>query len=164
VPPQQQPLPLSLNAKLQAISLVPSVNPPAPPPVNPAPPAGGAARKEAKQRQAAAAKSEEGDAQARASDVDLAQDSSMPNGAQMTRRAPDHPAPAVRRAQDRPAPSFSPLVRPDPASAWARGALYGGGLGLGAVVLALGFGVLRPRPRRRPPEAPAPAWARARRH
>jgi hypothetical protein len=150
VPPQQQPMPLTLNAKLQAISLVPSVNPPAPPPVNPAPPAGGAARKEAKQRQAAAAKSEEGDSKASEGTGDLAQ---------------DRPAPKTmtRRERDRPAPSISALSYRAQPSAWSLGALYGGGLGLAAAALALGFSILRPRPRRRPPEVPAPAWARMRR-
>jgi hypothetical protein len=165
VPPPQQPMPLTLNAKLQAISLVPSVNPPAPPPVNPAPPAGGAARKEAKQRQAAAAKSEEGSAdgagQSSGMDVGQSPNDVSPDGASATRRAVDRPAPATRRSQDRPAASFTPMGRHDQASAWARGALYGGGLGGAAAVLALGFLVLRPRPRRREPRLPAPALARS---
>jgi hypothetical protein len=158
-------MPLTLNAKLQAISLVPSVNPPAPPPVNPAPPAGGAARKEAKQRQAAAAKSEEGSAdgagQSSGMDVGQSPNDVSPDGASATRRAVDRPAPATRRSQDRPAASFTPMGRHDQASAWARGALYGGGLGGAAAVLALGFLVLRPRPRRREPRLPAPALARS---
>jgi hypothetical protein len=163
VPPQQQPLPLSLNARLQAISLVPSVNPPAPPPVNPAPPAGGAARKEAKQRQAAAAKSEESGGQEDGVGIETAQGGNeiSPDGVAASRRAVDKPAPATRRAPDRPAVSFAPLARREQPSAWSRGALYGGGLGLAGVALALGFSVLRPRPRRRPPDVPAPAWARA---
>jgi hypothetical protein len=166
VPPQPQPLPLTLNAKLQAISLVPSVNPPAPPPVNPAPPAGGAARKEAKQKQAAVAKSEEGgDPQGQASDAgDLQQSATPSDGVQMTRRGVDRPAPATRRVPDRPAASFSPLVRAEQASAWTRGALYGGGLGLTALAFSIGWLTFRPRPWRREPRLPAPAHARVGRH
>ena len=164
VPPQQQPQPLALGAKVQAVAIVPSVNPLAPPPVNPAPPGGAAARKEAKQRQAATAKSEEGSSSdAAESGGDLAQGGDTPNGVQATRRAPDKPTPATRRAQDRPQPSYSTIARPEQASAWSRGALYGGGFGLAAAALALGFSILRPRPRRRPPEVPAPAWNRLRR-
>ncbi|MEA2386240.1 MAG: hypothetical protein QOJ22_414 [Thermoleophilaceae bacterium] len=163
VPPQQQPLPLSLGAKLQAVAIVPSVNPPAPPPVNPAPPGGAAARKEAKQKQAAVAKSEEQQsvgAETQGLGGDQADAPLSPQGSQMTRH---QPLEATRRAADRPTASFSPIVRPDPASAWSRGALYGGGLGLATLALVLGFSVLRPRPRRRPPEVPAPAWNRVRR-
>jgi hypothetical protein len=164
VPPQQQPQPLALGAKVQAVAIVPSVNPPAPPPVNPAPPGGAAARKEAKQRQAATAKSEEGSSSdAAESGGDLAQGGDTPTGVQATRRTPDKPTPATRRAQDRPQPSYSTIARPEQASAWSRGALYGGGLGLAAAALALGFSILRPRPRRTPPEVPAPAWNRLRR-
>ena len=162
-PPQQQPLPLNVSAKVQAVSIVPSVNPPAPPPVNPAPPGGAAARKEAKQKQAAVAKSEEGDsvgAETQGLGGDKAESPLSPQGSEMTRH---QPLEATRRAADRPTGSFSPIVRPDPASAWSRGALYGGGLGLATLALMLGFSVLRPRPRRRPPEVPAPAWNRVRR-
>jgi hypothetical protein len=161
VPAQQQPIPLALNAKLQPISLVPSVNPPAPPPVNPAPPAGGAARKEAKQRQAAAAKSEEGEGAEKAG-VDLAQGTNTPEGVQATRRDVDRPMPATRRAPDRPTPSFSPLATPGQASAWTRGALYGGGLSLAALAFSAAWLIGRPRPRRRTPDLPAPAFNRRR--
>ena len=151
-PPQQQPQPLALGAKVQAVAIVPSVNPPAPPPVNPAPPGGAAARKEAKQRQAATAKSEEGssDGAGAGEGIDVGQGGreSSPDGSAMTRL--EHP--------------FTRVARPEQASAWARTALYGGGLGLGAAALALGFLTLRPRPRprRREPPLPAPAWARNR--
>jgi hypothetical protein len=163
VPPQQQPIPLALNAKLQAISLVPSVNPPAPPPVNPAPPAGGAARKEAKQRQAAAAKSEEGSkSEAQQAGGDLAEGPAGDLNA-MTRRERTRPAPSFSaRAREERLP-FSALAEPRGPSASARAALYGGGIGLAAIAIALGFSVLRPRPRRTPPEVAAPAWARTRR-
>jgi hypothetical protein len=145
-PQQQQPLPLSLGAKVQAVSIVPSVNPPAPPPVNPAPPGGAAARKEAKQRQAATAKSEEGgESQASEGTGDLAQDRPAPKA--MTRRAPD-----------RAAASFSPLARREQPSAWARGALYGGGLGLAALAFSAAW--LTGRPRGRTPPVPAPARQR----
>jgi hypothetical protein len=162
VPPQQQPAPLSLNAKLQAVSLVPSVNPPAPPPVNPAPPAGGAARKEAKQKQAAVAKSEEGDAQSQASENSgdsFQQQGSTPDGLQMTRRDTPHPYTAHQQSA-RPVPSITPLHAQPQQSAWTRTALYTGGLGLVALTFALAYLTARPTPRRRPPEVPAPAWAR----
>ena len=154
VPPvQQQPQPLGLGAKVQAVAIVPSVNPPAPPPVNPAPPGGAAARKEAKQRQAATAKSEEGSqsagSEAAENGGDLAQGGSSADGLHMT-----------RRSTDRPQSSFSPVAPSEQASAWARGALYGGGIGLTALILAFGWGVARPTPRRRAPDVPAPAWAR----
>jgi hypothetical protein len=160
-PPQQQPLPLSLGAKLQAVAIVPSVNPPAPPPVNPAPPGGAAARKEAKQKQAAVAKSEEGESADKAG-VDLAQGTNTPEGVQATRRAQDKPMPATRRATDRPTPSFSPLVAHEQASAWTRGALYGGGLGLAALAFSAAWLIGRPRSRRRTPDVPAPAFSRVR--
>ena len=152
VPPQQQPQPLALGAKVQAVAIVPSVNPPAPPPVNPAPPGGAAARKEAKQRQAATAKSEEGssDGAGEGAGIDLGQGGGdgSPNG--------------VGNAMTRTENPFT-RVEPQPqASAWARGALYGGGLGLAALTLAAGWLTLRPRPRRRQPDLPAPAYARIR--
>jgi hypothetical protein len=154
-PPQPQALPLTLNAKLQPIAIVPSVNPPSPPPVNPAPPAGSAARKEAKQRQAAAAKSEEGEG-GRSNehlDVEIADAPNMPGGAAMT-----------RRERDRPVPSLTSLDRPAQPSAWARNALYGGGLGLAALAFTACWLTFRPRPRRRltaaPQRAPTSRWGR----
>jgi hypothetical protein len=163
VPAQQQPAPLALNAMLQPISVVPSVNPPAPPPVNPAPPAGGAARKEAKQRQAAAAKSEdgatEGSGDASKLGGDLA-DGRVGTTDPMTR----HTDAMTRHDGPRPAPSFTPLRTGAGAGpAWARGALYGGGLGLVALAFTAAWLGARPRPRRRTPVLPAPAWGRIRR-
>ena len=152
VPPQQQPQPLALGAKVQAVAIVPSVNPPAPPPVNPAPPGGAAARKEAKQRQAATAKSEEGSTEG-------AGEAGENRGDQ----APGPPgtggAAMSRRDRDRPEPSFTALPRPDQASAWTRGALYGGGLGLAALAFTAAWLIGGPRSRRRTPDVPAPAWA-----
>jgi hypothetical protein len=152
LPPQQQPQPLALGAKLQAVSIVPSVNPPAPPPVNPAPPGGAAARKEAKQRQAATAKSEEGastgHSEAGEQTGDLAQEPPASKGAM------------TRRKVDRPEPSFSTLARPGQPSAWARGALYAGGLSLAALAFCAAWLIGRPTPRRRTPDLPAPAWSR----
>jgi hypothetical protein len=158
VPPQQQPLPLALNAKLQPIAIVPSVNPPAPPPVNPAPPAGGAARKEAKQRQAAAAKSEESQSEASEAGGDFTEGSKSPqNGVQAARRGVDRPMPSYGDTEPL---AFSALERPAQPSAWARGALYGGGLGVTALLLAFAWGVGRPRGRDRRRELPAPARVR----
>jgi hypothetical protein len=68
----------------------------------------------------------------------------------------------TRRERDRPDPSFTTLRHSEQPSAWARNALYGGGLGIMAFVLAAGWVAGRPTPRRRPPEAPAPAFSRAR--
>jgi hypothetical protein len=48
-------------------------------------------------------------------------------------------------------------------SAWARDALYGGGITLAALLLASTWLIARPRPRRREPRLPAPAWERTRR-
>lgn len=153
-PATQQQLPLSLEAPLTPISIVPTVIPPTPPPINPAPPGGSAARKEAKQRQAATAKSEEGASEERDASsqarIDAADAPLGPPGSAMTRR--DRAAPGV---------SFTTLSGPAQLSAWARGALYGGGLGTLAFVLALGWAVGRPTPRRHPPVAPAPAWTRS---
>jgi hypothetical protein len=165
VPPPQQPLPLALGTKLQAVAIVPSVNPPAPPPVNPAPPGGAAARKEAKQRQAATAKSEEGASnEATEAGGDFTEGSkNSESGVQATRRTTDRPMPATRRTPDRAAASFSPLANREQPSAWARGALYGGGLGLGALAFTAAWLTLRPRARRREPRLPAPAHARVRR-
>jgi hypothetical protein len=154
VPPQQQPQPLALGAKLQAVAIVPSVNPPAPPPVNPAPPGGAAARKEAKQRQAATAKSEEGSSEG-------AGEAGENRGDQAPGPSGTGNAAMTRRERDRPASSFTALPRPDQASTWARGALYGGGLGLAALAFSAAW--LIPRPRRRTPRVPAPALQRARR-
>jgi hypothetical protein len=66
----------------------------------------------------------------------------------------------TRRDQIKPGVSITVLSHREQPSAWARGALYGGGIGLAALVLALGFTTLRPGPRRRQPEIPAPAQAR----
>jgi hypothetical protein len=169
-----QGLPISLSAPLSPVSIQATVIPPTPPPINPAPPSGGAARKEAKQRQAATAKSEESGDQAQAQDAgDPVDGRSIPGGAQMTRhQEARHPATALDRSRDRtphPATALDPgrghtrhpfvVVHDAQPSAWARGALYGGGLTIAALVLALGFTRARPRPRRRPPERPAPAWA-----
>jgi hypothetical protein len=153
-PPAQ---PLALNTKLTPVAIVPTVNPPAPPPVNPAPPAGSAARKEAKQRQAAVAKSEEGaDAQDKGAqaNVDLADGSPADPGT----------ASATRRDRVKPGASFTALSTRQQPSAWARGALYGGGISLAALLLAMTWLIGRPRPRRTPPVVPAPAWARQRRN
>jgi hypothetical protein len=141
---------LALNAKLQAISLVPSVNPPAPPPVNPAPPAGGAARKEAKQRQAAAAKSEEGEGVSSPAQENGGDPANAPHSPDLTAM--------TRRDRDRPAASFTPVARPAQPSAWVRGGLYGGGLGLAALAFAATW--LTARPGRRAPRLPAPAESR----
>ena len=73
------------------------------------------------------------------------------NGAQMT-----------RRDRTKPEPSFTAVRETDQPSAWARGALYGGGLTLMAITLGLGFTILRPTPRRRRPELPAPAHCHTR--
>jgi hypothetical protein len=81
----------------------------------------------------------------------------------LSTRPPDGAASATRRDRTRPAPSFTALVRRDQPSAWARGALYGGGLTLMALSLAFGWTTLRPGPRRREPELPAAAWARVNR-
>lgn len=142
-------MPLSLGTKLQAVAIVPSVNPPAPPPVNPAPPGGAAARKEAKQRQAATAKSEEGaPSEAQENGGDLA---NGPVGPQ--------DAPFVRRDRVRPGVSITPLAQPEQASAWARGVLYGGAIGAFAFALAMGWTRGRPTPRG---QRPAPVWLRNR--
>jgi hypothetical protein len=142
------------------VSFTGTVVPPSPPPVNPAPPSGSAARKEARQRQAAAAKSEEGATDARGAGGDLADKPPSPDQG-MTRRGGDVNG-FRRRAADRHAPSITPLSHGRGSSAWARDALYGGGLAVTALVLALGSGVVRPKPRRRRPDVPAPAWGRRR--
>jgi hypothetical protein len=66
----------------------------------------------------------------------------------------------TRRDRERAAPSFSTLADRHQPSAWARGALYGGGLGIAALVLAIGFMTVRPTPRQRPGDRVAPAWSR----
>jgi hypothetical protein len=71
----------------------------------------------------------------------------------------------LARDRDRIKPGYSitTIARRDQPSAWARGALYGGGLTLIAQTLAFGWTTLRPGPRRRQPELPAPAVLRHRR-
>jgi hypothetical protein len=155
-PPGPQPQPLGIAAKPLAVSIVPAVNPPPPPPVNPAPPGGSAARKEAKQRQAAAAKSEDGGDAQQGAGLDLAQGDNTPDGSQATRRAQDRPAPSTGDAPL----AFSRVAAGDQPSAWARGALYSGGILFAAFVLAAAWGVARPGPRA--PRRPAVAPARAR--
>jgi hypothetical protein len=138
---------------LSPVGINATVIPPSPPPVNPAPPSGSAAKKEARQRQAATAKSEEGGQDSASEGVsglggDRADGPPVSKGAAMTRHGTDG-----RHA-------FTALAHPAQPSAWARDALYGGGIGIAALVLALGFTVVRPTPRRRSPSAPVPAWAR----
>ena len=144
--PSQQAQPLALGAKVQAVAIVPSVNPPAPPPVNPAPPAGGAARKEAKQRQAAVAKSEESggqDAEAAGFDVGQGDRELGTDGAAMTRLEHN---------------SFTRLERASGMSTGMHTALYGGGLGAAALLLALSWRLGAPIARGRHGR-PAPARA-----
>jgi hypothetical protein len=69
---------------------------------------------------------------------------------------------ASRHDRIRPSPSFTALAQSEQASAWSRGALYGGGLAFAALVLAFSWATLRPTPRRRGPEVPAPARSTAR--
>jgi hypothetical protein len=155
-------LPISLSAPISPVSIQATVIPPTPPPINPAPPSGGAARKEAKQRQAATAKSEEGSDQAQA-EVDSADGSRGIDGAQMTRHEPSprHPFTRAAPADDRRHP-FTRVAHADQPSAWARGALYGGGMTIAALLLATAW-TAWPRPRRRPPPVAAPAWSPRRR-
>ena len=138
-----------ISAKLGAIPPTATVLPPTPPPVNPAPPSGGAAKKEARQRQAAVAKSEQGS------------DDAAQGDAQGRADGADAPSASFSRAENGRA-HFTAVAERDQASAWSRGALYGGGLTLMALTLALGWTTVRPTPKRREPEVPAPAWARRR--
>ena len=159
-PPPGDPgaLPLSLEAPLTPVSIVPTVIPPSPPPVNPAPPSGSAARKEARQRQAATAKSEEGGGDQGAGE---GQSSGESGAAQMTRRDPIRPAPSYgERSRDDRRYSFTAVSHGEQASAWSRGALYGGMTLATALALALGWGTVRPTPRRRHPPRPAPETVR----
>jgi hypothetical protein len=152
-------LPLTLEAPITPISIVPTVIPPTPPPVNPAPPSGGAARKEARQRQAATAKSEEGGGDQQGAGE--GQSSGENGAAQMTRRDPTRPAPSYgESSRDDRRYSFTALSHGEQASAWSRGALYGGMTTALALALALGWGIARPTPRRRHPPRPAPATVR----
>jgi hypothetical protein len=153
-------LPLSLQAPLTPVSIVTTVIPPSPPPVNPAPPSGSAARKEARQRQAATAKSEEGGGDQGAGEGQSSGDS---GSAEMTRRDRARPAPSYgeSRRDDR-RYSFTAVTHSEQASAWSRGALYGGMTIATALVLALGWGVARPTPKRRHPPRPVPQTVRAR--
>jgi hypothetical protein len=153
-PASEGAAPLNLSLKVSGLNIAPQMStfPPPAPPVNPAPPGG--ARKEARQRQAAVAKSEQGgdgkgegaDAHGRSDAVD------SPNSA-MTRLDQGK---GNRMA-------FAAHERRDQPSAWARAALYGGGLTLAALLMAMTWTTARPRDRRRTPEVPAPAYARRRR-
>jgi hypothetical protein len=150
------PPPPPANPSASALSIAPAavglnVAPPAPvipppaPPIQPAPPGG--ARREARQRQAAAARSEESSQEGGAdsqAEVDPVDGKSFP---------------ATRLPGGKDGLAFTAIQRHDQPSAWARGALYGGGLGLAALVLAFGWTTLRPTPRRRTPALPAPAWS-----
>ena len=152
-PAASEALPLSLQAPVSAVSIVPTVIPPTPPPINPAPPGGSAARKEAKQRQAATAKSEEGGGDPAAN----------PEDAQPRTNMGDSPNSATRLTQSQPQRySFTAVQSTEQASAWSRGALYGGMTAVMAAILAMGWAHGRPRPRRRDPILPAPAWNRVR--
>jgi hypothetical protein len=152
-------LPLSLQAPLTPISIVTTVIPPSPPPVNPAPPSGSAARKEARQRQAATAKSEEGGGDEQATGEHAGGET---GSAEMTRADVMRPAPSYDlRSRDERRYSFTTVSHGEQASAWVRGALYGGMTTLTALVLALGWGIARPRPTRRHPPHPAPETARS---
>jgi len=143
---------ISINPQPVGLNVAPptTVVPPPAPPINPAPPGG--ARKEARQKQAAVAKSEEGSSESQELGGDLAQNPASPDSAPMT-----------RRDRIKPGPSITVIAHRDQPSAWARGALYGGGLTLMALTLAFGWNTLRPGPRRRRPEVPEPAWAKRRR-
>jgi hypothetical protein len=151
-PPPGQPTPgsFALNARLSPIGINATVVPPSPPPVNPAPPSGSAARKEAKQRQAATAKSEEGGGQEGVNP----QDAQAPTNGVTSRDQ----AASTRLEQRRPL-SFTAIANQNQPSAWARDALYGGGMALAAFAFALGWAMLRPRPCRREPTLPAPSRA-----
>jgi hypothetical protein len=151
-PPPASPVgaPLALNAALSNVTIQATVLPPTPPPVNPAPPGGSAARKEAKQRQAATAKSESsGDGAPEATENGGDEASSPPGwgGSSSATRADPHPFTAVRHGEQ--------------ASAWVRGAEWGGVLGGSSIVLALLWSVAGPTARRRERQRPAPAWSRS---
>jgi len=148
----QSPVPLDLVAQAPGLNIAPqtTVIPPPAPPIQPAPPGG--ARREARQRQSATQSSGSGSDSERMSDAagDLADGRDSVHGTNdMTR---------IDRVK--PGQSFTPISRADQPSAWARGALYGGGLTLFALALALG--TTHGRPRRRDRITPAPEWARRR--
>ena len=152
-------LPLSLEAPLTPISIVPTVIPPSPPPVNPAPPSGSAARKEARQRQAATAKSEEGGGDQQGAGE--GQSGGDNGAAQMTRRDRRRPAPSYGESSpDDRRYFFTALSHAEQPSAWSRGVLYGGMTLATALALALGWGIARPTLRRRHPPRPAPGTVR----
>lgn len=154
-------LPLTLEAPITPISIVPTVIPPAPPPVNPAPPSGGAARKEARQRQAATAKSEEGGGDKGAGETQSSGEGG--SSSEMTRRDRARPAPSYDSySRDDTRYSFTAVSHGEQASAWSQGALYGGMTLATALVLALGWGLARPTPKRRHPPRPAPETVRER--
>ena len=146
-------MPLNLSLKVSGLNIAPQMStfPPPAPPVNPAPPGG--ARKEARQRQAAVAKSEQGgDGKGEDSEAHGRQD------------AVDSPNSAMTRLdQGKGGMAFTAYEQREQPSAWARGALYGGGLTLAALLLAMTWTAAGPRARRRTPEVPAPAYARRRR-
>jgi hypothetical protein len=79
-------------------------------------------------------------------EVELALEPLPPRGAEATRRSPLRPDLPMRA-----------LARPDQPSAWARNALYGGGLALAALCLALGWSSIG-----RGPARAAPAFSRSR--
>lgn len=156
LPPPVSPAatPLTLAVAPVGLNVAPptSVVPPPAPPIQPAPPGG--ARREARQRQAATAKSEQAGSDEAARGEGSAGDNESFSPMDFSGSE------ATRRERVPPAASFTPLVRQEQPSAWARGALYGGGLTLMALVLAFGWVHGRPTPRRREPRLPAPAWNR----
>ncbi|HEX2087853.1 MAG TPA: hypothetical protein VHF89_19360, partial [Solirubrobacteraceae bacterium] len=154
-PANEGAAPLNLSLKVSGLNIAPQMStfPPPAPPVNPAPPGG--ARKEARQRQAAVAKSEQGgDGKGEGADAHGRSD------------AVDSPNSAMTRLDQGKGNSmaFAAYERREQPSAWARGALYGGGLTLAAFLMAMTWTTARPRARRRTPEVPAPAYARRRRY
>jgi len=151
-PVQQSPIPLDLAASAPGLNIAPqtTVIPPPAPPIQPAPPGG--ARREARQRQSATQSSGSDSDASKETGVDTASEPFNPTGA------------ATRRDRVKAEPgSFTAVERADQPSAWARSALYGGGVTLMALTLALGWSHGRPGPRRRPPYEPAPARAELRR-
>ncbi|MDX6652175.1 MAG: hypothetical protein QOJ38_956 [Solirubrobacterales bacterium] len=145
--------PLNLFLSTPGINISPqsTVIPPPAPPIQPAPPGG--ARKEARQKQAATQSSgadgEQGETGVDAKD---AQGSINPMDS-------SDKAAATRLEPGRDRLAFTALAHRDQPSAWARDALWGGGLALMALTLALGMTTIRPTPRRRMQELPAPAWS-----
>jgi hypothetical protein len=153
-------LPLTLEAPVTPVSIVPTVIPPTPPPINPAPPAGGAAKKEARQRQAAAAKSEEGGGEGSANESQSGSDGGGESS--FTRHDRTKPAPSITalprgRREDY---HFTAVSHAEEASPWSRAAFYGGMTAVTALVLATGWGIMRPTPKRKHPPRPAPGVVR----